>query len=240
MRQCNENRAHHSTHKSRDYVDLRGTRCSCRVLQTLSAFRPATNNALFHPASLLDSLSELSSCPSLFSSTNPFVLHIDRRDYGISRQGRRLHNSIPLSNRPRPAVAPEDTYIVLSTSEGSTTSRTGKRARVAMGNSEALARNIDRREKEMQHAFNSVAWKERHEGLQKESMAQYSIDDPSDLSEMDADSYEAPSKRHRENARPTRNPSLSDDRQNHLSARVRLKLISHKACNQSVILGPIM
>ncbi|KAA1471183.1 hypothetical protein DENSPDRAFT_880271 [Dentipellis sp. KUC8613] len=155
-------------------IDLRGTNCSRNASRFPPFFRSSTDQDLFHPTSLLESLSHLASSPTLFSSDNYYAIHIPRRDYGASAQGRTSITSYPVSTRPIPTVAPEDSYVVLPPSSGVTSSIApasadsfvpSKRTKLVTGNAEVLAIEKAKQEEEHRHALNTMAYIERQERL---------------------------------------------------------------------------
>lgn len=127
-----------------------------------SSFAPAADGSLFHPTSLLDSLSLLSSAPSIFSSENPYVLHINRLHYDERSNGG--------NRRSKTSVAAEDTCVtVLPSSHRAASTTFGRQSGLVVGNSVALAHKEAEKDEAMKHEINKAAWIERHaERIEKE------------------------------------------------------------------------
>ncbi|TFY82094.1 hypothetical protein EWM64_g1917 [Hericium alpestre] len=165
-------------------VDLRGSSCSANTLRFPAGFYTSTEPLFYHPTKIVASLSALASSPNLFSSDNYYALHIHKRHYGGPMIGQTSHTQYPVSLRPRPTVAPEDSYVVLPASNGKTASIASKgpivtpgecsprkkTPKIKTGNSEILAIRAQKREKEHRHFINSMEWQARRERLEEKEL----------------------------------------------------------------------
>ncbi|KAI0054060.1 hypothetical protein FA95DRAFT_1529975 [Auriscalpium vulgare] len=128
-------------------VDLRGTSC---VADRQRTFHAASDARFYHPAPLLEALSALSASPTIFSSQNPYVLHIDRLHYGSSismHHAGRVH---------RPSVAPEDTFVMIPSSGSA------HPGHVVVGNSSKITREQAEHDEAVKYEANKAAWYERN------------------------------------------------------------------------------
>ncbi|TFY72701.1 hypothetical protein EVG20_g300 [Dentipellis fragilis] len=92
------------------------------------------------------------------------------------------NTSYPVSTRPKPTVAPEDSYVVFPPSSGVTSSIASasaetfipsKRTKLVTGNAEVLGITTAKQEEEHRHALNSMAYAERQEILEESRIREY-------------------------------------------------------------------
>lgn len=125
------------------YVDLRGTRCRP---DSSIPFKSCDIEAFYHPSSLETAISALYDMQSkLFSSDNPFILHIDTLYHRPSK---------PLSVN---VVAPQDAFVVIPSSN---------KSQIKVGNVSMLEKQIKAEEDAVAHERNKAAWYERQERIE--------------------------------------------------------------------------
>jgi hypothetical protein len=126
----------------------------------LTAFVANSNTSLYYPTPMKASLSFLFS-EALFSSSNVFILHVTSLH----------HTPSHLTTKLPPDVAMQDAYVVLPPNKSikpdpsHTKPSCNRPAKIKVGNSNTLARRIERREEEERHEENSIAFRERMERL---------------------------------------------------------------------------
>jgi len=124
------------------HSDLRGTRVNPRTARPRGYIDASKNKVLAH-TDLQGIIEELTTYEDAFSSSNRFVLDINRRAYEPSQTWK----TTTFTSRS----ATQDSYTVISRNGG-----------VATGDSATLEMKERKRLKEDQHARNSEAWKRRN------------------------------------------------------------------------------
>ena len=155
-----------------DILDLRGTKCTPNASSTSQTFRPGFAQELYYPTPIRRSLAFLSSSNGLFSSPEPFILHIT----SLHHKSQRHVPSSPLVTQDVCAIFPAPKGSSLANTirpQSSHAKSTGcdiglsttTSPQILIHNSHTLARRTERRERRESHERNREAYIERMERI---------------------------------------------------------------------------